>query len=93
MNPAAREPQPARIPESGVKIAIVLDGVPERWQMNVLQIRGHRTVAEVSIEGHGTIEAPAIRLTPNQARHLAAQITELLGSESAQSRRDPPSIR
>ena len=69
-----------------VALAIVLQGVPERWQMNVLQILAQRTSARVCIDGFGTIEAPAIVLTPDQARHLATQITEILGPEIAPRR-------
>jgi hypothetical protein len=64
-----------------VPLAIVLEGVSERWGMNVLQILGRTTSAEVTVEGHGTVETPAIALSPAQARHLAAQIIELLGRE------------
>jgi uncharacterized protein YjeT (DUF2065 family) len=62
-------------------LAIVLEGLPEKWQKNVLQIRGCPTRVNVKLEGYGTIEAPAISLTPKQARHLATQITEILGTE------------
>ena len=62
-------------------LAIVLEGVPERWQMNVLQIRGCPMRVNVELDGYGTIDAPAISLTPQQARRLATQITELLGRE------------
>src|SRR5215471_1329699 len=66
-----------------VALAIVLEGVPERWQMNVLQILAQRTSTKVSVDGFGTIEAPAIVLTQDQARHLATQITEILGPEGS----------
>jgi hypothetical protein len=36
----------------------------------------------VEVDGHGTIEAPAILLSQTQARHLATQIIELLGPEN-----------
>jgi len=64
-------------------LAIVLDGVSENWQRNVLQIRGSSTRIDVIVDGYGPVEAPAIRLSPSQARHLATQITELLGEEGA----------
>ena len=67
---------------STMKLAIILDGVSEQWQMNVLQISGCCSSIKVSLEGYGIIEAPAIRLTQFQARHLATQITELLGPET-----------
>jgi len=69
-----------------VALAVVLEGVPERWQMNVLQIIAQRTNTKVRVDGFGTIEAAAIVLTPDQARHLATQITEILGPESAPRR-------
>jgi hypothetical protein len=83
---AARNLKTQSLPRkrSGYRLAIVLDGVPERWQMNVLQIRGYRTRAKVDVEGYGPVDSPAIRLTPSQARHLATQITELLGPENSQ---------
>lgn len=61
--------------------AILLEGVSDKWQMNVLQIRGCPTRVQVVIDGYGTVDAPAISLTANQARHLATQITEILGPE------------
>jgi hypothetical protein len=33
------------------------------------------------MDGHGMIDIPAILLSQSQARHLAAQIIELLGPE------------
>ena len=66
-----------------IAFAVVLDGVPERWQMNVLQVLACPTRAQVTVAGRGTIDAPAIVLTPAQARHLAAQITEILGPEGS----------
>jgi hypothetical protein len=69
-------------PEEGADtaLAIVLEGVSEEWQMNVLQIRGCPTRVTVTLGGYGTVDAPAIRLRPAQARHLAAQIMEILGT-------------
>ena len=63
------------------KLAILLEGPSEKWQMNVLQILGRPTSAKVELEGRGTIEAPAILLSQTQARHLATQIIEILGPE------------
>jgi len=67
---------------SGVPLAIVLEGVSETWQMNVVQALGSPAIATVEVDGYGTIAATAFRLSPEQARHLATQITELLGPES-----------
>ena len=64
-----------------IGLAIVLDGVSEKWQMNVLQIRGCPTRINVMVDGYGRVDAPAISLSPAQARHLATQITEILGPE------------
>jgi hypothetical protein len=66
---------------SDTALAIVLEGVSEKWQMNVLQIRGCPTRVKVMVDGYGAVDAPAIALTPDQARHLATQITEILGVE------------
>jgi hypothetical protein len=63
-------------------LAIVLDGVSEKWQMNVLQVRGCSTSIKVNVDGFGLIEAPAILLKVEQARHLATQIIEILGPEA-----------
>jgi len=64
-----------------IPLAILLDGVSGKWGMNVLQILGRPATAKVELDGHGTIFAPAILLSQSQARHLAAQIIELLGPE------------
>ena len=64
-----------------VPLAILLEGVPEKWGMNVLQILGRQTSVQVQLEGYGTIEAPGILLSKQQARRLAARIVELIGSE------------
>jgi hypothetical protein len=71
-------------------LAIVLDGVSEKWQMNVLQIRGCPTRVSVTLDGYGTVEAPAIRLRPAQARRLATQIIEILGPEIRKNPRMNP---
>ena len=65
-----------------VPLAILLEGVSEKWGMNVLQILGRPASAKVEVDGHGTILAPAILLRQAQARHLATQIIELLGPEN-----------
>ncbi len=64
-------------------LAIVLKGVSETWQVNVLQIRGYPTRVSVTLDGYGTVDAPAIALSPGQARHLASQITEIPAPERA----------
>jgi hypothetical protein len=66
---------------TAVPLAILLEGVPEKWGMNVLQILGRQTSVQVQLDGYGTIEAPGILLSIRQARRLAAQIVELIGSE------------
>ena len=79
-NGGVMEPQ---ICSEEAALAIVLEDVSEKWQMNVLQFRGCPTRIRVTLDGYGTVDAPAISLTPNQARHLALQITEILGPEGA----------
>jgi hypothetical protein len=64
-----------------VRLAIVLDGVSENWQNNVLPILGRPTIATIDIDGIGAVDAPAILLSKDQARHLATLITEILGPE------------
>jgi len=71
---------------SDTALAIVLEGVSEKWQMNVLQVRGCPTRVKVMVEGYGVVDAPAIALTQDQARHLATQISEILGLERSGSR-------
>jgi hypothetical protein len=68
--------------DSDIPLAIVLDGVSEKWQCNIVEILGRRTVDAVTVDGYGTIHAPAIILGQRQARHLATQITEILGPEN-----------
>jgi hypothetical protein len=62
-------------------LAIVLEGVSEKWQMNVIQILGCQTSARLAVEGHGLIDAPAILLSQDQVRHHATQIAEILEAE------------
>ena len=64
-------------------LAIVLEGVSARWQMNVIQVLATPASTKVAVEGYGTIDAAGFSLSPDQARRLAAQITELLGPERA----------
>lgn len=64
-----------------VPLAVVLDGVSDRWGMNVLQVLGQQTSAWVNLDGYGVVKTAAVRLSKEQARHLAAQIIELVGSE------------
>jgi hypothetical protein len=59
----------------------VLDGVSENRQNNVLPILGRPTMVTMNIDGMGTVDAPAILLSKDQARHLATLITEILGLE------------
>jgi hypothetical protein len=66
------------VPSPDTRFAIVLNGVSDQWQRNVLQIRGDLIQVQLHLEGYGTIEAPAIALSPEQARHVAEQITEIL---------------
>ena len=63
-------------------LAILLEGISEKWGMNVLQILGRPFSAKVEVDGHGGIDTPAILLSQSQARHLATQIIELLGPEN-----------
>jgi hypothetical protein len=65
-----------------IPLAIVLEGVSEKWQMNVLQVLATPTSANVVLEGRGPIDAIAFVLSQAQARHLATLITELLGSDT-----------
>ena len=51
-------------------LAILLEGISEKWGMNVLQILGRPTSAKVEVDGHGGIDTPAILLSQSQARHL-----------------------
>jgi hypothetical protein len=62
-------------------VALVLDGVSAKWQRNVLQVLATPTSIRVAVDGHGHVDPIAFRVTPTQARHLAKQITELLGLE------------
>jgi len=62
-------------------LAVVLDGVSPKWQMNVLQVLATSTSVQTTVDGYGTVDPVAFRISPDQARHLATQITELLGRE------------
>lgn len=77
--------EPASLPiqsesAAGYRFAIVVEGVSEKWQMNVIQIRGNATLVTVELDGYGAISAPAVSLTRKQALHLARQIIDLVGS-------------
>ena len=63
-------------------LAILLEGISEKWGMHVLQILGRPTSAKVEVDGHGRIDTPAILLSQSRARYLATQIIELLGPEN-----------
>jgi len=62
-----------------VLLAVVLEGVSAKWQMNVLQVLATPTSVRVPVEGHGIIEPVAFIISQDQARRLATQIVELLG--------------
>jgi len=62
-------------------LAVVVDGVSEKWNRNVLQIMAAPGRVHVEVAGHGVVTAPAFRLSRNQARRLAAEITHLLDAE------------
>jgi len=42
-----------------LQFAIVLEDIPEKWGMNVLQVLGRQTSAQVNLDGYGTVEARA----------------------------------
>lgn len=69
------------IPAGQIPLALVLEGVSARWQNNVLQVLASPTSVDVTVDGCGTINTVAYVLSPDQARHLATQIAELIGSE------------
>jgi len=62
-------------------IAVVLEGVSEKWQMNVLQVLATPTSVRVAMEGHGTVYPIGFLISQDQARQLATQIIEILGRE------------
>jgi hypothetical protein len=65
----------SRLEENGdIPLAIMLEGVSEKWQANILQILGRPTVAAVTVGGYGTIHAPAILLSQSQARTLQRKL-------------------
>jgi hypothetical protein len=63
-------------------IAVVVEGVSEEWDQNVLQVMATPGRVHVDIAGRGTVTATAFRLSRDQARRLAVEITQILGSES-----------
>jgi hypothetical protein len=60
-------------------VALVLDGVSAKWQMNLIQMLATPTSLRVNVEGHGTVEPIAFVITQEQARLLVAQIIQTLG--------------
>ena len=53
-------------------VAIVVDGVPDRWDQNIVQIMAAPgNVLELA--GHGVVTAAALRLSCYQARRLVAE--------------------
>ena len=63
-------------------VAIVLEGIKTKWQTHVIQVPGALTTAKVEVDGFGEIDATALVVTKDQARHLAAEIDELLRSHA-----------
>jgi len=61
-------------------VAIVLEGITTKWQTHIIQIPGELTSAKVAVDGYGEIDATALVLRKTQARHLVAEINELLES-------------
>jgi hypothetical protein len=43
------------------ELAIVLEGVSVKWQMNVLQIRGCLMRVNVIVDGYGSVNTPQSR--------------------------------
>jgi len=73
--------QPHECPPEKALLAVILEGVSAKWQMNVLQVLATPTTVRVTVDGHGTVDPIAYSITQDQARHLATQITEILGPE------------
>jgi hypothetical protein len=65
------------------RLAFMLEGVPAQWQMNVLQVLAKPAPLQVALEGQGDVDVIGYQITRDQARHLATQIAELLGTEAA----------
>jgi hypothetical protein len=63
-----------------VPLALILEGVSTRWQMNILQLLGEPSAVQVAVYGHDDVHPVAYRISLDQARHLATQLTELLGA-------------
>ena len=61
-------------------VAVVVDGVPGKWGQNVLQIVAAPGCVHVEIAGRGVVTAAAFRLSRDQARRLATEITQLLSA-------------
>jgi hypothetical protein len=64
-------------------LAVVLEGVSTNWQKNVLQVLAAPTSVRVIVDGQVTVNPTAFLISQAQARHLATQITEILGPEPA----------
>ena len=62
-------------------IAVVVEGVSEEWDQNVVQVMAAPGCVHVDMVGRGMVTATAFRLSRDQALRLAVEITQLLGSE------------
>jgi hypothetical protein len=69
------------VPNARTLLAIVLEGVSSKWDKNVLQVLAAPTSVRITVDGYGAIEPTSFLISQTQARHLATQITELLGPE------------
>jgi hypothetical protein len=72
-------PNPAVGP---ARLAVVLEGVSTKWQMNVLQVLATPVSVQVEVDGYGTVFPIAYSISAEQARMLALQISEALRRES-----------
>jgi len=63
-------------------VAVVVDGVSKSWDQNVVQVMAAPGCVHVAVAGHGVVTASALRLSRDQARRLAAEIAQLLSTES-----------
>jgi len=62
-------------------LAVVVDGVSEEWDQNVLQVMAAPGYVHVDMAGRGMVTATAFRLSRDQALRLAVEIRQLLGSK------------
>jgi len=53
-------------------LAIVLEGVSAKWQMNVLHVRGCPTIVKVRVDGKAIVEAPP-RSRSRQTKRATSQ--------------------